>query len=388
MIYIYDGRDKFYQWDINQKLVIDNPDVNEVNFSTAAHSQALVCEIYELDGKRVVDVPNILLTNSWDINVYAKCDLCVRETAKFEVMERAKPDDYVYTETEIKKWEDLEARVNETLEQMEETAANVEKELNTVNKKFDDLPYLYSNALKSSRKGQDILVEDAIIGQELKVKTTCLTVSKLGKNLIDYTAFYPNGTHTTTTDAVVIHYSSVETAKNDLIPIPNYLVGKTITVSAWLKRSKPVYDRRARINIKREGGSLKGNWAGEVVNIPEETPTDYYLSEITFTAEAGDEIQIICASPGASVWIKKLMLSFSNNTSYEPYNPTVYEGITTSGTVKEIKGIKATENDTLLIGSKSTNPFYQSYVSVEYVKDINKVIRNLTNAIISMGGNV
>ena len=115
MIYIYDGRDKFYQWDINQKLVIENDEVNLVNFSTAAQSQALVCEIYELDGKRVVDVPNILLTDSWDINVYAKCDLCVRETAKFEIVERVKPDDYVYTETEVMTWERLEDDINSAI---------------------------------------------------------------------------------------------------------------------------------------------------------------------------------------------------------------------------------------------------------------------------------
>jgi hypothetical protein len=66
-------------------------------------------------------VPNILLQTDWPINVYAYCgDYYTKEHAIFKVNRRSRPDDYVYTETEVKRWEALEKRVNETLDTVAE----------------------------------------------------------------------------------------------------------------------------------------------------------------------------------------------------------------------------------------------------------------------------
>lgn len=74
---------------------------------------SLVCEVYQENGKRLVNVPNILLQDNWDLEVYAYCDNCTKYNDSFAVYKRSKPDDYIYTETEIKNYDDLKARIDE-----------------------------------------------------------------------------------------------------------------------------------------------------------------------------------------------------------------------------------------------------------------------------------
>lgn len=45
MFKIYDGRETFYQWDINQKLIVDDDSITEVHFSNRTNSYSLVCDI-------------------------------------------------------------------------------------------------------------------------------------------------------------------------------------------------------------------------------------------------------------------------------------------------------------------------------------------------------
>lgn len=116
MLKIEDGRLSFYQWDLNQRLVIDNPSIIEVHYTNAFTSPALVCEVYEEDGIRYANVPNILLQTDWTIKAYGCCNDYVIEAETFIINTREKPADYVYTETEIKTFSALEKRI-EYLEQ-------------------------------------------------------------------------------------------------------------------------------------------------------------------------------------------------------------------------------------------------------------------------------
>jgi len=111
MFKIYDGRKEFFQWDLEQKLIVSDPTVNEVHFSHNVDSESLVCEVYELDGLRVVNVPNILLQEDWKINVYAYCSNYTKVSACFKVIPKAKPADYVYTETEVMSWQEYGERI-------------------------------------------------------------------------------------------------------------------------------------------------------------------------------------------------------------------------------------------------------------------------------------
>ena len=66
-------------------------------------------------GVNYVNVPNILLQDELKLRVYAYNRVYTKFEEDFKIIPRSKPADYVYTPTEIKSFEALEARV-ETLE--------------------------------------------------------------------------------------------------------------------------------------------------------------------------------------------------------------------------------------------------------------------------------
>lgn len=113
-MYIYNDKDSLFQWDLNQKVVVENELVKEVHFSNASTTKALIVEV--VDG--MANIPNILLQNTWDIKAYGYCGECVRETLIINVIARVKPDDYIYTETEIKTYENVIAQVEENTEKL------------------------------------------------------------------------------------------------------------------------------------------------------------------------------------------------------------------------------------------------------------------------------
>lgn len=120
MFKIYDGRSEFYQWDLNRKLIVSDPTIDEVHFCNKTDNCSLVVEVYEEDGLRLANVPNVLLHNHWDIKVFGYCGgSYTKQCAKFKVNARSKPADYVYTEVEIKSWEALEEKCNKALEAAE-----------------------------------------------------------------------------------------------------------------------------------------------------------------------------------------------------------------------------------------------------------------------------
>lgn len=101
---IINGRGSFYQWDFDQKLAVLDDTVTEVHFPLGTGSCPPL-PVYEYNGQRVVDVPNILLQTAGMQRVYAfvldDCGGRTICTETFRVNERAKPDDYIYTEIEL-----------------------------------------------------------------------------------------------------------------------------------------------------------------------------------------------------------------------------------------------------------------------------------------------
>ena len=111
MFKILDGRDRFYQWDLDRKLIVSDESVNEVHFCNRTDDCSLVCEVYQDGELRLVNVPNILLQNDWRINVYAFDSKYTKHSVQYEVVSRTKPADYIYTETEIKNYDELAERI-------------------------------------------------------------------------------------------------------------------------------------------------------------------------------------------------------------------------------------------------------------------------------------
>ena len=99
--------DRIYQWDINRKIKVDES-VQEVHFAID-ESHALVT----LPIDNIVSIPNVLLQSGNDITVHMVIDNQTTKHAKLRVIKRAKPDDYVYTETEVFTYKALEERIKQ-----------------------------------------------------------------------------------------------------------------------------------------------------------------------------------------------------------------------------------------------------------------------------------
>lgn len=102
-----------YQWDTGRKIKLTDESltIDEVHFSNIFYTEALIVE----PKSNTADIPNILLQYSVEIAIYAVVHNVDGEQTIYEerlsVRKRAKPSDYVYTETEIKNWDALEERI-------------------------------------------------------------------------------------------------------------------------------------------------------------------------------------------------------------------------------------------------------------------------------------
>ena len=112
MFKIYDGREQFYQWDVDRKIIVEDAAITQVHFCNRTDSCSLVCETYQEDGLTLVNVPNILLQTDWRINVYAYDNNYTKFSKCFSVVKRSKPESYVYTETETLTFNTLLDKMN------------------------------------------------------------------------------------------------------------------------------------------------------------------------------------------------------------------------------------------------------------------------------------
>lgn len=93
--------------------MVEDTTITEVHFCNKTTPNSLVVETYIEDGELFANIPNILLQDNWDICVYAYCDCYTKVEERVKVKARSKPSDYVYTETEVKEWDDLVQRLDE-----------------------------------------------------------------------------------------------------------------------------------------------------------------------------------------------------------------------------------------------------------------------------------
>lgn len=130
-----DGRYCLYQWDLNQRLIIeeDVPVGTQVHFAASAFPEdadAPVVESYEADGTLYANIPNKYLQRAGRITAYVYPEVANdRHTAyalALTVKPRKKPADYIYAETEVKSYEDFRARLT-TLETDKADLADIPK---------------------------------------------------------------------------------------------------------------------------------------------------------------------------------------------------------------------------------------------------------------------
>ncbi len=121
MIKLYDGRCSAWQWDYDLFAIIPSAEQGDtIQFSNDGQTAAVVKAV-TMGASVVAPVPNDLLQMAAPISVYRFIDDAEGGRTVFvdilAVSPKAKPDDYVYTPTEVLTWEQLDARVTALEEQ-------------------------------------------------------------------------------------------------------------------------------------------------------------------------------------------------------------------------------------------------------------------------------
>lgn len=122
MFKIADGREYFYQWDLDRQIIVEDSSIVEVHFCNRTDECSLVVDV--VDG--LANVPNIILTNSFDVRVFGYDGKATLHDEVFKVKPRTRPADYVYTETEARKFDELFEKAEEAVTLANELTEYVE----------------------------------------------------------------------------------------------------------------------------------------------------------------------------------------------------------------------------------------------------------------------
>lgn len=100
---IYDGRNYFLQWDIDQKLIVLDSTIEEVHFSNKYMTHAIPKDVVtDKDGLRVCHIPDSLLTvpKTFTASAYVTDDngTKIMRSVKYAVRPRPIPADYIVSE--------------------------------------------------------------------------------------------------------------------------------------------------------------------------------------------------------------------------------------------------------------------------------------------------
>lgn len=117
---IYDGRANFWQWDTKQKLIVLDESITEVHFSNRDMNHSIIKNVYELEGMRVCNVPDIILQLPRNLIAYACTEDSTVKSVKFAVVKRPIPDGYVMEQ------DDQVDEIGRRLDLLEKTVEDIE----------------------------------------------------------------------------------------------------------------------------------------------------------------------------------------------------------------------------------------------------------------------
>lgn len=154
-----------FQWDIGRRITFSGADTSletEVHFANDRIENAIVVETTTSGNVITAPIPNELTQHDLPIYVYL-----YQEDENFgktmyqfnlQVIGRKKPDDYVYTETEIRQYEELSNRIDEIDDEIEDLQSAT---------KTMWRPTVYENGIITWEKSDD---DTAPIPQSIKGK--------------------------------------------------------------------------------------------------------------------------------------------------------------------------------------------------------------------------
>lgn len=273
-------------------------------------------------------------------------------------------------------------------EQSEVELEKVQTATDRANEAVDNMPNVYANVLKGNKSGEAVVITDiSPIEHNMGVKVSGVSdvgtvkVKKYGKNLLNRNATEVSK-GTLTFDGNRQTFTSVGGGGDLRTKIGRYkdFVGKTITVSYTFVDYKGRYpsfytyiqaDSTALVyssNYDKTTKLLKMTYT-----IPENDSAEF----LTIRQYIG----YITSVDGDYVTIDNFQVEIGDIvTEWEEYKEPITYTPYADGTVEGVKSIYP--NMTLMTDKQGV------LVECEYNKDTNKVIENLVNAIISLGGNV
>ena len=183
MFTIYDGRAEFYQWDKDRKLIVKDSSIKEVHFCNKTEECSLVCDTYTENDLTLVNVPNILLQTAWKIRVYGYTGDFTKYEECFKVNARSKPADYIYTETEIRDY-------NQFVNDVETLKSDVESINNELIGVYDSFNYTQGEIYRVERECREELnfVTGIATQDTERINTLELDVEKLKTKHNKYSA--------------------------------------------------------------------------------------------------------------------------------------------------------------------------------------------------------
>lgn len=111
------GSPELWQWDTGRQLSVTDPAGVEIHKVHFGNGDAQTAPAVDVDRNTMtVNIPNSLLQRSGQIRVYAMVrtdsgEITVHGHTLY-VRSREKPVDYIETEDEIKRWDDLDERIS------------------------------------------------------------------------------------------------------------------------------------------------------------------------------------------------------------------------------------------------------------------------------------
>ena len=225
----------------------------------------------------------------------------------------------------------------------------------------------FTNITQGSISWRDIQLEKGTTATAYTpyiADVSTVSVKRYGKNLIDFESFWGDKFNRQE-DGSYLSNTEIPSGRRDY-----YLPPAIYTVNYSFK--SPV-GCNYRIRLFYEDGDVVEQYVastGEYQSYQFKTDGKRAVAQIAFNY----------SKPSAFVQIKELQIEVGEQTPYEPYiEPTTY-AVEADGTVE---GVRSLSPSTTLMADNSG-----ALIECKYNRDLNKAFEELTQAIISMGGNV
>lgn len=171
-----DGRNFLYQWELSQKLEVPAGCV-QVHFENGTFKGAMPVEVTHSVNSAEATIPNELLWTAATIKCYAWDGNKVIDHVEIAVQPREKPADYIYEETEVRRFDTLLEALEKNTVDDTKIGANPWSSKNTVDK-----------LCPSFTESGGVVTCEPVVGYPLTVAAgeEATQIVRCGKNLFDF----------------------------------------------------------------------------------------------------------------------------------------------------------------------------------------------------------